>query len=366
MRIGIITHYDVHNHGALLQLNALVKFFNKKGYEAFALKYDKNYDFLGTLNKKKYNIGIHSVPLYLKYLLSNGVKKTVFNINKRKILNEFKEKENLTKGFYTEYKTLDAVCIGSDEVFALHTGPTPVLFGYVLPTEYSFTYAASFGPTNMEDIISKHCYSFVKGGLNSIDNISVRDENSRDIVKELTGIVSELVCDPVLLYGYEEEIKEKSKIDLKDYLLIYSYDSNMNDPIEVQKIKIFAEESNLLIVSVGFYHKWCDKNINVNPIELIHYFRKSKYVITDTFHGSVLSILNNSNFAVVLRNNSNKLLNLLEEYGLKDRIINNNFEGISEVLYKNINYTEVIKELNIRRQSSISFLEKCISNISDK
>ena len=47
MKIGIITHYDVHNHGALLQLNALIRILSSLGIEAQALQYDKNYDFLG-------------------------------------------------------------------------------------------------------------------------------------------------------------------------------------------------------------------------------------------------------------------------------------------------------------------------------
>lgn len=61
MRIGIITHYDVHNHGALLQLNALIKILSKQGIQAQALQYDKNYDFLGVKLKNKYNISVKSI-----------------------------------------------------------------------------------------------------------------------------------------------------------------------------------------------------------------------------------------------------------------------------------------------------------------
>lgn len=62
MDIGIITHYDVHNHGALLQLNALCKVLKKMGYEATALRFEKNYDFLGIELKDKYNISLRSIP----------------------------------------------------------------------------------------------------------------------------------------------------------------------------------------------------------------------------------------------------------------------------------------------------------------
>ena len=81
MKIGIITHYDVHNHGAILQMNALIKVLKKNfGIEAQALQFDKNYDFLGRELKAKYEIGIKSVGIYLKYLFDRGLKIFIFNV----------------------------------------------------------------------------------------------------------------------------------------------------------------------------------------------------------------------------------------------------------------------------------------------
>ena len=78
MKIGIITHYDVHNHGALLQLFGLVSFLRERGFEAFALKYSKNYDFMDADSFNKYNISIKSIPFYFRYLKQNGLKKVIF------------------------------------------------------------------------------------------------------------------------------------------------------------------------------------------------------------------------------------------------------------------------------------------------
>ena len=67
MKIGIITHYDVHNHGALLQLNALIQVLKKEfNAEAKALQYDKNYDFLGVELKAKYVLSFKSIKIYSK------------------------------------------------------------------------------------------------------------------------------------------------------------------------------------------------------------------------------------------------------------------------------------------------------------
>ena len=57
MKIGIITHYDVHNHGAILQMNALIKVLRQKfNADAHALQFDENYDFLGRELKAKYDV----------------------------------------------------------------------------------------------------------------------------------------------------------------------------------------------------------------------------------------------------------------------------------------------------------------------
>ena len=50
MKAGIITHYNVHNHGAQLQLYALSKQLGRFGYDAKALTYKKKLRLLGTWN----------------------------------------------------------------------------------------------------------------------------------------------------------------------------------------------------------------------------------------------------------------------------------------------------------------------------
>lgn len=82
MKFGIITHYDVHNHGAILQLNALKEFLATRNIDAQALQFDKNYDFMGVELKAKYNISIKSIGIYTRYLLEQGVAKTIFNYKK--------------------------------------------------------------------------------------------------------------------------------------------------------------------------------------------------------------------------------------------------------------------------------------------
>ncbi len=149
--------------------------------------------------------------------------------------------------------------------------------------------------------------------------LGMRDRNSREITAALTGRSAEEVCDPVILYGFKDELKDMERpVDYR-YMLVYAYDKRMNEDDEVSKIRAYAKSKGLRIVSPGFFHKWADCNVSVDPIGLLRYFKFADCIVTDTFHCSVMSIITHREFAVILRDNSNKLFNILEEYALEDR-----------------------------------------------
>ncbi|MBD5251049.1 MAG: polysaccharide pyruvyl transferase family protein [Barnesiella sp.] len=359
-KIGIITHYDVHNHGALLQLTALIKTLASKGYEARALQFDKNYDFLGHEMKAKYDVSAKSVGIYMKYLKEKGAGCTIYNYRKRRTLNDYKRRMNIIGDYYTECGELDGVIVGSDEVFALHTGPTPVFFGHCLPTDAVMAYAGSFGPTTYDDICRLHSEAFVKSGLEGMKYVTVRDRNSADVVERLTGERPPVVVDPVLLYGYKDEIASGHNPDVNDCLLVYSYDNRMNSPEEVKAITDYARSKGLKTLSPGFYHKWCDYNIDVDPIELLSYFKNAREVVTDTFHGSVMSLITGARFVAKTRESNHlKLVNLLDEYGVADRIITR-WEDLASTMAKPMDYEKINKEIERRRSESMAHLDKML------
>lgn len=358
MKYGIITHYDVHNHGALLQLNGLIQVLRRLEIEAYALQFDKNYDFLGKAMKAKYEISIKSAKIYLKFILERGLKSTIFNYKKSKLLNSFRVKQKLIGPYYTECEELDGVIVGSDEVFALHTGPTPVFFGHALPSKKVFSYGGCFGPTTIDDIDKYHCRAFIASGLSSMCGLGMRDQNSINIANELTNIEAELVCDPVILYGYNNEIKEMPRPMKKPYLLVYAYDNKFDDQAEL--ISRYARKKGLKIVSPGFIQKWVDHNVNVDPIELLNWFKHAECVVTNTFHGCVMSIITGREMAVKMRGNANKLFNLMQEYFIDDRVFSDN-KSLDEIFSKKVNWDIVNKQIEERRTVSMDFLKRMIA-----
>ena len=90
MKIGILTHYDVNNQGAQLQMYALTKELENMGHNVKILTYVKNYDF--DMSKKlKYQPSLKSIPTYIKeYLIKRGVGSLLRNYKKLKLNKKFR------------------------------------------------------------------------------------------------------------------------------------------------------------------------------------------------------------------------------------------------------------------------------------
>ena len=362
MKAGIITHYDVHNHGAHLQLYALSSQLKELGYDAQALRYKKNYDFMGHSLDKKYSISLRSIPTYIKYLFQNGVGKTLYNMKKRKLLKALREEKNLVGEYYSEATSLDATVIGSDEIFSIEPGLNPCFFGMGVPCDKVISYAGCFGPTTKDFIKEHNAEEFIEAGFKRIDKISVRDQNSLEIAKEYSNKNVTLVCDPVLLYDFSKEIeKAKEKKIRQKYCVVYSYDKNMNDQETISQIKAYAKKRNLKIYSVGFYHKWCDKSINVSPLEMFEWFTNAEAVFTDTFHGTVVSLVSQAQFFTRVGENKNKLRFLLEQYGVTQRQVST-FEEAEDISKEPLDYEVVNKTVQKTREDSLSYLKGALEN----
>lgn len=354
--IGILTHYQVHNHGAILQMHGLYHTLKNRGLAPVVLTYQKDFSFIDAKLTNKYNISLKSVPFYLGYLKKQGFAKTLFNFKKHKLLNRFKQ-ANYTFSPLQAQKW-DAVVVGSDEVFSLEAGVNIMMYGHTVPCEHIFSYAASFGQTDCKRIAEKHCTALIQSGLNTFKHLCVRDEGSAQTVEQLTGKKPEICFDPVLLYGFEKELKNTVYAPPKQpYLVVYAYDNHLNDPAEFTPIKNFAQKHGLQVVSAGFFHAWADKNLNVTPLELLQVIKHAAYVVTDTFHGSVMSILLNTPFAVKVREmNQNKIGYLLRSLGADTRKMTA-FEDLEKILLTPTDWDTVNRHIQALRAQGLAYLQ---------
>lgn len=353
MKVGILTWYQAKNHGAVLQTYASCCVLRELGVEPVVLNYSWNLD---GANKNS----------ILNVLKKISLSKLIWKYKERKF---FREKENIfgeavkellpLGDYYYNENNLDAIYIGSDMVFDITQGYNPYMYGYGVSANYIFSYAACFGYTTIEKLESHPHKDVIVESLKSLKSIGYRDKNTRDICA-YCGVESSLVenVDPALMYNFKREIVEwdTGKWSKRNYILIYSYASNMNAQEEVFAIREIAFEENLEVISCGYFHDWCDESICADPREFVEMIKHARYVITDTFHGTIFALNLHKKFASIIRGNGFKLRYLLESCGFEKSIVHN-LKNLKMVLHTDKDYDSFEKWRNIESDKSRLFIE---------
>lgn len=368
MKIGILTHYDVNNQGAQLQLYALCSFLQDNGHDVVVLTYRKNYDFVPELEKRN-QISLSSIPYIFKnFLLAKGLRLTWHNVKKYIINKRFRSQHFNCESYCLA--DIDAAVVGADEVFSLELGVNMMMFGHGVNTNNMIAYAPSFGQTDLQRINKFHCHNLIESGLKSFVSLSARDISTKSIIKLLTGREVPEVCDPVLLYKFPiDEYKTPLCLPKKDYLVIYSYDARFVNAHEIEAVVQFAKKHNLITVSPGTFHKWCDVNISCNALEWLKCIESAKFVITDTFHGTIAAAITNRPMALYYSRevNSSKMMDLVSRLNLSSRMMEDvTFEEIERVFQSELDMNALNETIDVMREASKSYLLDAINRVYAK
>lgn len=366
---GILSMQKEVNYGSFLQAYALKQLLLHNGIdEVYFIDIIPGKQLPG-FERKKIEKGLLAFVKRVLYVLFSG--KLVTKIKDRNFTRKY------TKNIVSSYpvlgldkeplKEIDIVIIGSDEVFnccqVTDWGYTTQLYGDIPEIKQIISYAGSFGHTTYEQLLDYNIDQEIGKTMKKMSAISVRDQNSCQIVEKITGIKPEVHLDPVLIYGYENEIAVSKTQYPEPYVIIYSYPKRINDKNEIKEMVTFAKSKNLKLVSIFCRHDWCDKlAIPDTPIDVLAWFKGAQYVITDTFHGSVFSIITKRNFCTIIRNgNSQKITSLLQTLNLEDRIITS--QAIAVTLDKSIHYSPICDIIEREKQQATAYLRKqCSKN----
>ncbi len=384
-RVGIVSCYFKTNYGSMLQAYATQKILDKMKIPNETINIDENIDFLN--GKKKYYMSqITNIPFIksklgmVKLKIDKKINKDLEN-NIRIRDNKYKEFKNnfkLTKPYKT-YKELNEQCanysdvlVGSDQLWL----PVNVIADYYtlnwVPDDVNkVSYATSFGVSTVPDKYKKKYKKF----LNRINYLSTREESGVKLIEQLSDNRATLVCDPTLLLNKEEwmDIQQKEPIIKEKYILCYFLGKNINHRKFAERLK---ERTGCKIVSlnhadeyVRYSDKFCDyAPYDIGPAEWINLIRNAEYVCTDSFHGTVFSLINNTKFFTFERYNNkdskvstnSRIYSLLGIVDLKERILNGT-ENVDNAIKMQINFDNVEAKLSEFRNLSKNFLKKALS-----
>lgn len=361
---GILSMQRVINYGSFLQAYALSQLMYEAGAEdVYFIDIRPGRDLNGYVWKNDF---FHRSVRLMKSVLAGTFLK---RMKDRSYM--LKVQENIEGNFGVlgldrpSPDSLDLAVIGSDEVFnccqASGYGYSLQLYGDIPEARRVISYAGSFGQTTLSQLREFSIDKEIGDTMKKMAAISVRDANSSEIVTRLTGIVPEIHLDPVLIYGYGKEIREMPLPAIGRYMIVYTYSGRIKDREEVAAIRGFAKAGNLKLISIYCRYDWCDEAIVPDtPVAVLSWFKGAEYIVTDTFHGTIFSIVTKSTFCCLVRDSNRfKLMSLLDGLHLADRAAS--ADSIREVLNKEIDYGDTYDILDRERKKAMAYLEKYMS-----
>lgn len=376
-KIGIMSMQRIYNYGSFLQGYALKRLIE-------SIDSDNEVSFID------YNPGEPLVKE--KNIESTGIKRKVEKIKEyynvdASLKNKFRffnHKRTYAKRFFpllgiTDEKKdstgLDVLVIGSDEVFNCVQANTNVgysrdLFGHQTAAKKVISYAGSFGNTTIEKIKKFNIEVELQDDFSRFSAVSVRDQNSYNIIKELKVLDPSINVDPVLAYDYmklESKIP-KNRLYKEKYMIVYGYSGRLNSE-ENTILREYAKSKQFKILCFGGVQGCCDEFIDCDPFELLAYFRDAEAIVTDTFHGTIFSIINNKPFATIIRKsteysygNEEKLSYLLKKFNLEENGIDKAL-NVSAVISKQIEWTQINEILLKERIKTEMYIRENIIDV---
>lgn len=344
MKVALLTYFNTLSYGATLQTYAMIKALEGLGHDVTLIN----------LNIPNPYGRIKAVLLFPKWV------KTWFFKNKyfKNVTRKYNNPEALRK----DPPEADLYMIGSDQTWNLDISQdkAPSFFlDFVGEDSKKVAYAASFGK---EKIVGTMWISRNKVFelLRRFKQIGIRENSGKDILQK-EGINSTQVVDPVLLFDNYEELV--GKITNRKEIALFKVD---NSSEFYKKVFEVGKLASIPLCSVGSLRRI--KGIKCPyPYGIKGWMRRlvsAEYVITDSFHGLVISLLYHKQFVIIPGDpkRATRLQSLLSLVGLDDRMMS--VESSAAEIYAKLStaicYENVDEKLKKEREKSLNFLKSIL------
>lgn len=374
MKVCVITFCDNGNYGSELQAIAMNEFLKEQNHEvtfvkikyknrllrALQVMYIKVKDFYFACFDNEYRDMRSS-------LLKNGKKKMVISSSLRlkikKLVNEMINVEVLNIGKFRN--KFDCYICGSDQIWSPAYIPfNKNLYLCSIIAEKKIAYAPSFGINTLPNYHIKKAIPLI----NEFKYLSVREVEGASLIQQYADKKANVVVDPTLLvnssiWNQMADLYNENNIH-GDYVFCY-FLGEISSKVK-EKIRDYSNGARIIMVPYKNNVDFDMEYLEANPAEFLSLIKKAKYIFTDSFHGTVFSIIFKKNFTVFKRNyddnlnQTSRILSLLNKINLGDCYC----EAIDIFSPNNsIDYEEVDIMLNELKNNSIEFLKNALRNV---
>lgn len=362
MNIGILTQPLVVNYGGILQCFALQHYLESRGHNVIILNRKTK---PGVLYRIKQPIR------HIKHIFDGSFKG-------RLSINRFiRTSINLSGpiysslGLYEAMKdyNLDGIIVGSDQVWRECYSPNieDFFLGFIPDNYHCFkiAFSASFGTS--DNPISQRCLKTCVEYAKKFSAVSVREDSGRIILRDIFNITAKVTLDPTLIlpkYCYDQLYKHKEK-RFNQFVLSYILDDTCE---KNQIIEDVTKYYSLPCYNIRYKSKNNPISIIIPPIEeWLDLFNSADFIVTDSFHGCVFSIINKKQFILISNEGRGleRFLSLLGMLGLLDRLIYscNDYYQKRSILPKPIDYATVDRIIEQKQKESLEFLNTALHSV---
>lgn len=369
-KVAVVNRTNLKNYGSVLQVYALYETVKNLGYDAEVVwetgNLSKNYDFRPN---KMISTGCKLLmnPQLIKSTFSSvrSVQQQVISNNTVLLFDAF-VKENIHRVFYSANKMnkrdvgamYDKFICGSDQIWSTTTlYVDPLMYLRFAPREKRIAYAPSLG----RDYIPNYNRRVMKKYINDIPYVSVREYMGQKLIKELTNRDVPVVLDPTLLLqkAQWDSIKKEPSIQI-EYIVCYF----LSTPTEETQNKLirFLKKCQKKVVALSSRLEYVEKEISVEypdcgPQEFIGFISNAEYVLTDSYHGMLFSLIYHRPFCSIEReygeyDQSSRQLSVLEMIGLGERYCHSQ----DPVVENSIDYASVQRKIDTEKTQSLDYL----------
>lgn len=364
MKVANITLHAINNYGSVYQTLATEHLFEQMGCEVETIDYVRETAQCDTV-WKILRYGGPGWKIKMKQLILHLMPKS--KSRHKEVLNAFREKHlHLTAQKYLCDQDLldnvpqaDIYCTGSDQTWNTeiqHGIPRAFFLAFAPEDKKRIAFSASFGISKLPERDKAEA----KELLSKYSAISVREKSGLDILHDLGFNDAVQVLDPTLVVGSEFwDSMAAPRMIQQDYILVYQLNNNT---AFVKYVNDFSANKGLHVVHVRS-RKEAIKNCTFipdgTPEQLLSLFKYSSYVITDSFHATVFSLMFHCNFMDIYPSKfPTRLESVLQLTGLQSRHVTD----LSRFDYADtpIDYDKVDAILETERQKSLDFLKNAI------
>lgn len=329
MKVGILTFPNSVSYGASLQMHALYRAIQQMGHDAEVINYHSAYM---RAEKHVRRRGAHSaaraaIQRRLRRLMHHRLyaafRRFEREQNRLYPRRPFSNKAQLKK-IGNRY---DTVVCGSDQVWnpLITGGDLSYFLDFCGENTHRVSYAPSFGLEQLDEPYG----AAIRPELERFSSLSIREEEGRRLVADLTERDATVVCDPTFLIDVADwmALEQPHPAAAEEYVLYFTVKHSQT---LFDRCCAWARQHGMKVVAIGgnFLTNVRKKDplveyaVDVGPEQWLYLIHHARYVFTNSFHGTAFSVIYQKDFYIEYPARTNcRLAQVLRMLDMEHRVI---------------------------------------------